>query len=81
MRTALLADLAERTAGLRDDGLFKTESLHKRVNEIAARLRPILEKDSPGTINDWEKEVAALREHIAARMKFLAEELAMTATR
>jgi glycine C-acetyltransferase len=25
MRTALLADLAERTAGLRDDGLFKTE--------------------------------------------------------
>jgi glycine C-acetyltransferase len=25
MRTALLADLAERTAGLRDDGLFKAE--------------------------------------------------------
>jgi hypothetical protein len=60
-------------------GLFKTESLQNRVNEIAARLRPILAADNPDALRDWEKEVAKLSAHIAERMKFLTEELALTA--
>jgi hypothetical protein len=60
-------------------GLFKTESLHKRVDEIAARIRPVLAQDGAGPLHDWEKEVAQLRQHIAERMKFLGEELAAVA--
>jgi glycine C-acetyltransferase len=38
MRTALLADLAERTAGLRDDGLFKAERVIASPQSAHIRL-------------------------------------------
>ena len=61
--------------------LFTTESLQKRVGEIAARLRPVIAQDKPDVSKQWEKEVSGLREHIAERMKFLAGELPPSAPR
>jgi len=61
------------------DGIFRTESVCQRVNEIAARIRPVLAADNPNGIEEWESEVSKLRKHIAERMKFLAEELTATA--
>ena len=61
------------------DGPFKIDSLYKRVNDIAARIRPVLAVDNPDGIDEWEGEVTKLRKHIAERMKFLAEELTATA--
>jgi len=52
----------------------RAQVLTNRLNEIAARLRPAIEK--PADLKDWEQQVAALGERIVARLQNLSEQLA-----
>jgi len=60
-------------------GVCKAEILHRRVDEIASRIRPALPHDGLDALQAWEQQVAGLHENIAARMKFISQELASTA--
>lgn len=54
--------------------LFSPEKLHKRVDEVAARLRPVLAAMSEGAARDHEDRVKALKDRITARAKSLKEQ-------
>ncbi len=49
------------------------DRLLKRVDEVAARLTPVLEKMGPAVARDYEGKVRDLRSRIVARAKFLKD--------
>ena len=53
---------------------FKVETLHPRIAELAAKIRPAVARDANET-KAFDAAVAQLRENIAQRVKFLGEEL------
>jgi spore coat protein CotH len=55
-------------------GPWKTETLHARLNELAARARPGLGKDAAG-VKAFDAAVAQLKERIAGRVKAVDAQL------
>ena len=55
---------------------FNVATLTNRVNELAARIRPLIAERNPSAAKDHEKAVAALIDRIVQRGKSLEEQLA-----
>jgi hypothetical protein len=56
-------------------GPAKADAIPTRLNEMAARIRPVLTKSDPAAAKGLDAAVAQLREHIAQRAYFLEQEL------
>ncbi|HMJ65002.1 MAG TPA: CotH kinase family protein, partial [Candidatus Binatia bacterium] len=54
---------------------FRVEQLTNRVDEIAARIRPVLQADGPQIAKDWETDIAYLKRRISERMKNVSQQL------
>jgi spore coat protein H len=55
--------------------IFRAELLTNRLNQLQARLRPVLEKIDLGEARNHDGAVANLRNQIVARARFLEDEL------
>jgi hypothetical protein len=55
--------------------IFRAEFLTNRLNQLQARIRPVLEKIDRGEARNHDAAVANLRNQIVARARFLDDEL------
>ena len=54
---------------------FRIEQLTNRIDAIAGRIRPVLEKDSPKGIKEFDEHVADLKKRVLARIGNVSQQL------
>jgi spore coat protein CotH len=54
---------------------FRLEVLTNRVNDISARIRPVIAERNAAGLKDWEQHVTSLREKIVARWQNVSDQL------
>lgn len=70
--------LYQQQIGLLFTNLYHTTALVRRVDELAARVRPMLAEQNPLLAAQHDRDVAALRRNIEQRGHFIAQQLATT---
>jgi len=75
METRQGQELYRQQIGLLFTGTYHAEPLAKRVDELSARVRPILAENSQLLAAQYDRLVAGLRSRILQRAEFLARQL------
>lgn len=70
--------LYERQVGLLFTNVYHAEALAQRVNELAARVRPMLPDQREAAMVQYDRLVSELRERILTRGDFMRSQLATT---
>ena len=76
METRQGQELYRQQIGLLFTSTYHAEAMAKRVDELAARIRPILAESGEARVAQYDLTVARLRTRILQRAEFLASQLA-----
>jgi uncharacterized membrane protein YccC len=75
METVQGQELYRKQIGLLFASTYHAEAMAKRVDDLAARIRPILAEKSEASAAQHDRLVAALRSRILQRAEFLQRQL------
>jgi hypothetical protein len=78
METPEGRSLYERQLGMLFTNVYHTTALADRVNELAARIRPVVAERNSQAVLEYDRRVAELRRRIVLRGEFVKQQLAAT---